>query len=182
MPVLDSTVAKAAAESPAISTWFNYLDSAARPCLSTSSRIVPEIAQESINLDQGTDGDTIRWGTPVRWLGLANFNQHLSDHGTGMSSETSVFCGIPLVVNGATVPPDGIGRPAGAFDPVPCQICRPSVPTMATIELSDGELRLVRNALHSFLSDFGHDESEQVHEIQRLLAKIARSEQQQATA
>ena len=53
---------------------------------------------------------------------------------------------------------------------------------MATIDLSDTELRLVRNALHSFLSDFGHDESEQVHEIQRVLAKLARSEQQQATA
>ncbi|HTZ45822.1 MAG TPA: hypothetical protein VMB79_18315 [Jatrophihabitans sp.] len=44
---------------------------------------------------------------------------------------------------------------------------------MAIIELSDSELRLVRNALTSFLTDFGHDESEQVHEIQQMLAKLA---------
>ena len=44
---------------------------------------------------------------------------------------------------------------------------------MAIIELSDGELRLVKNALQSFLTDFGHDESDQVREIQRVLAKLA---------
>ena len=44
---------------------------------------------------------------------------------------------------------------------------------MAMIELSDGDLKLVKSALNSFLADFGHDEGELVRQIQTLLAKLA---------
>jgi len=43
---------------------------------------------------------------------------------------------------------------------------------MTSIELNPDELRLVRNALHSFLDDFGHDEMDVVRQIQALLAKL----------
>lgn len=43
---------------------------------------------------------------------------------------------------------------------------------MHTIDLSDEELRLVRNALHSFLEDFGHDEADVLRAIKQLLAKL----------
>ncbi len=43
---------------------------------------------------------------------------------------------------------------------------------MTSIELNPGELRLVRNALHSFLDDFGHEEMDVVRQIQALLAKL----------
>jgi hypothetical protein len=41
-----------------------------------------------------------------------------------------------------------------------------------TIELSDDELRLVRNALHSYLDDFGHEEAEVLRQIKMLLEKL----------
>jgi hypothetical protein len=43
---------------------------------------------------------------------------------------------------------------------------------MHTIELSDAELRLVREALHSYLDDFGHEEADVLREIKALIAKI----------
>ncbi len=43
---------------------------------------------------------------------------------------------------------------------------------MTTIELTPDELTLVRNALHSFLDDFGHEEIDVVRRIQALLAKL----------
>jgi hypothetical protein len=43
---------------------------------------------------------------------------------------------------------------------------------MHTIELTEEELRLLRNALHSFLDDFGHDEADLLRSIKRLLAKL----------
>jgi hypothetical protein len=43
---------------------------------------------------------------------------------------------------------------------------------MHTIELTDEELRLVRNALQSFLEDFGHDEADVLRAIKSVLAKL----------
>ena len=43
---------------------------------------------------------------------------------------------------------------------------------MTTIELTSEELQLARQALHAFLDDFGHDESDVVRRIQALLAKL----------
>ena len=42
---------------------------------------------------------------------------------------------------------------------------------MHTIELNEEELRLVRNALQSFLEDFGHDEAD-IPQIKQVLAKL----------
>jgi hypothetical protein len=49
---------------------------------------------------------------------------------------------------------------------------------MTVIELTDEEVRLVRNALRSFLSAFGHDEADIVHAVQHLLDKLAASQAQ----
>ena len=43
---------------------------------------------------------------------------------------------------------------------------------MHTIELTPDELRLVREAVHSFLDDFGHEEQDVVNALQAVLAKI----------
>jgi len=43
---------------------------------------------------------------------------------------------------------------------------------MTSIELTPDELTLVREALHSFLDDFGHDEIDVVRRIRALLAKL----------
>jgi hypothetical protein len=43
---------------------------------------------------------------------------------------------------------------------------------VAGIELSEEEVTLLRNALHAFLDDFGHEESDVVARIQALLAKL----------
>jgi hypothetical protein len=43
---------------------------------------------------------------------------------------------------------------------------------MTSIELTPEELTLVREALHSFLDDFGHEEMDVVRRIQALLAKL----------
>jgi hypothetical protein len=43
---------------------------------------------------------------------------------------------------------------------------------MTTIELTDEELRLVREALKSFLDDFGHDEVDVLRQLKALLAKL----------
>ena len=43
---------------------------------------------------------------------------------------------------------------------------------MHTIELTEEELRLVRNALQSFLEDFGHNEADILRSIKQVLAKL----------
>jgi hypothetical protein len=43
---------------------------------------------------------------------------------------------------------------------------------MHTIELTDEEPQLVRNALQSFLEDFGHDEADVLRSIKSVLAKL----------
>lgn len=43
---------------------------------------------------------------------------------------------------------------------------------MRTIELTEDELHLLREALRSFMDDFGHDEMDVVRRIQALLAKL----------
>ncbi len=43
---------------------------------------------------------------------------------------------------------------------------------MVTIELDEGELRLLREALHAYLDDFGHDEADVLRQIKALLAKL----------
>jgi hypothetical protein len=43
---------------------------------------------------------------------------------------------------------------------------------MATLEITDEELTLLRTALHSLLDDFGHGEADLVARIQALIAKL----------
>lgn len=43
---------------------------------------------------------------------------------------------------------------------------------MNTVHLTDAELALTRQALHSFLVSFGHDEADTVEAIKRLIAKF----------
>jgi hypothetical protein len=43
---------------------------------------------------------------------------------------------------------------------------------MHTIEVTDEELRLLREALRSFMNDFGHEEMDLVRQLQALLAKL----------
>jgi hypothetical protein len=43
---------------------------------------------------------------------------------------------------------------------------------MHTIELTDEELRLIQNALHSYLDDFGHEEADVLRAVKSLLAKL----------
>jgi hypothetical protein len=43
---------------------------------------------------------------------------------------------------------------------------------VASIELTDDEVKLLRNALHAFLDDFGHEEEDVVARIEALLAKL----------
>jgi hypothetical protein len=47
---------------------------------------------------------------------------------------------------------------------------------MYTLELDDNELRLLQAALHSYLDDFGHEESDVLREIKALLAKLPGSQ------
>jgi hypothetical protein len=41
-----------------------------------------------------------------------------------------------------------------------------------TIEFDDQELRLLREALHSYLDDFGHEEVDVLRMVKALLAKL----------
>ena len=43
---------------------------------------------------------------------------------------------------------------------------------MHTIELTDEELRILRNALHAYLDDFGHEEADVLRLIKQVLAKL----------
>jgi hypothetical protein len=43
---------------------------------------------------------------------------------------------------------------------------------MHTIELTDDELRIVQNALRTYLDDFGHEEADVLREIKALIDKL----------
>ena len=43
---------------------------------------------------------------------------------------------------------------------------------MTTIELTEDELRLLHEALHAYLNDFGHDEADVLRRIKSLIAKL----------
>ncbi|HEY7732867.1 MAG TPA: hypothetical protein VH950_18465 [Gaiellaceae bacterium] len=43
---------------------------------------------------------------------------------------------------------------------------------MTTIDLTDDELRLLREAVRAYLDDFGHEEADLLRAIKRLLAKL----------
>ena len=45
-----------------------------------------------------------------------------------------------------------------------------------TLELTDEDLRLLRAALHSYLDDFGHEESDLLRRIKALIAKLPGNE------
>lgn len=49
---------------------------------------------------------------------------------------------------------------------------------MRTLELTDDEMVLLHNALHSFLTDFSHDEADVIIRIQHLLHKVSLAQQQ----
>jgi hypothetical protein len=40
------------------------------------------------------------------------------------------------------------------------------------LELTEDELRMLRAALHSYLDDFGHNESDVLRRIKELIAKL----------
>jgi hypothetical protein len=46
---------------------------------------------------------------------------------------------------------------------------------MHTIELTDEELHIVRNALESYRDDFGHEEADVLRLIKQVLAKLPAS-------
>jgi len=47
---------------------------------------------------------------------------------------------------------------------------------MHTIELTDEELRLLQNALHAYLDDFGHEEADVLRQVKALIEKLQPSE------
>jgi hypothetical protein len=51
---------------------------------------------------------------------------------------------------------------------------------MNTIELSDSDLRLLHNALKSYLDDFGHEEADLLRQTKELIAKLPRPGEQAA--
>ena len=44
---------------------------------------------------------------------------------------------------------------------------------MKTIHLSESELILIRNAMHAFLTSFGHDEADVVARIKQVIARLS---------
>jgi hypothetical protein len=48
---------------------------------------------------------------------------------------------------------------------------------MHTIELNDDELRILREALHAYLDDFGHEEADVLRAIKQVLARLPGPEQ-----
>jgi hypothetical protein len=47
---------------------------------------------------------------------------------------------------------------------------------MHTLELDEEELRLLYNALHAYLDDFGHEEADVLRSIKALIAKLPDAE------
>ena len=41
-----------------------------------------------------------------------------------------------------------------------------------TLELNEGELRLLQQALHAYLDDFGHEEADVLRQIKELIARL----------
>jgi hypothetical protein len=41
-----------------------------------------------------------------------------------------------------------------------------------TLELNDDELRLLQQALHSYLDDFGHEEADVLRQVKDLIARL----------
>ena len=46
---------------------------------------------------------------------------------------------------------------------------------MHTLDLTDDELRLLHNALHAYLNDFGHEEADVLRQVKDLLEKLHRA-------
>jgi hypothetical protein len=46
-------------------------------------------------------------------------------------------------------------------------------PIVTTVALTEAELRLVEHALHAYLNDFGHDESDVIDRTRAVLAKLS---------
>jgi hypothetical protein len=44
---------------------------------------------------------------------------------------------------------------------------------MHEIQLTDDELRLVHQALHAYLNDFGHEEADVLRALKALIAKLS---------
>lgn len=44
---------------------------------------------------------------------------------------------------------------------------------MKTVHLTDAELVMLRNAMRTYLSSFGHNEADVVEQVKRVLAKLA---------
>jgi hypothetical protein len=51
-------------------------------------------------------------------------------------------------------------------------LCARYALAMHTIELTAEELRLLQNALHAYLDDFGHEEADVLREVKALLEKL----------
>ena len=49
---------------------------------------------------------------------------------------------------------------------------------MYVIHLTEAELETARHALRAYLSAFGHDEAQTVHEIRRVIAKLQAAQTQ----
>lgn len=49
-----------------------------------------------------------------------------------------------------------------------------TLPTASTfsVELTSEDLRLIHNALRSYLSDYGHDEADVLHHIKAVIKKL----------
>jgi hypothetical protein len=47
---------------------------------------------------------------------------------------------------------------------------------MHSIELTDDELRLIQNARHAYLDDFGHEEADVLRDVKALIAKFQQSQ------
>ena len=45
-----------------------------------------------------------------------------------------------------------------------------------TVDLTDEELRIIHNALRSYLEDFGHDQADILRAVKALLAKLPSGE------
>jgi hypothetical protein len=43
---------------------------------------------------------------------------------------------------------------------------------MTMIDLTPDELRLLQNALHAYLDDFGHEEADVLRDVKALIAKL----------
>ena len=46
---------------------------------------------------------------------------------------------------------------------------------MHSIELTDEELRVIHEALHAYLDDFGHEEADVLRLVKQLIAKLPAS-------